>query len=349
LKIVSERSESSNLAPREPEVKTGTPISIRFSSGMSDADVKEPCRRPSLFIVFAPSVRLGTDPETCPSFADPFAMKRSTRIVFILIFATIVAGLFLLRSPIAQPTDYHDFADQRALVGIPNFLNVISSLALVFVGGSALAALFRNRPESERLFLESRERLPWLFLFSGTLLTGLGSIYYHWSPSNGTLFWDRLPLTLIVTSLLAAVISERISVKSGLRWLAPLLIIGLASVVYWSWSETRGAGDLRFYALVHYLPLLLIPLLILLFPPRYTRTGDYFSAFGFYLLAKIAEKMDASLYSIGGLISGHTIKHLLAALALYWLFHMILRRKPVPSLRPLEKSSTGNRKRKQRS
>lgn len=276
-------------------------------------------------------------------------MKRSTRIIFIFFAAAILAGFFLLRSPFAQIQDYLDFADQRTFVGIPNFLNILSSLAPVFVGGWALIALFRKRPENEQLFLESSERLPWIVLFLGSFLTGLGSVYFHWNPSNETLFWARTPLILVLTSLLAAVISERIGIKNGLRWLGPLLIVGLASVFYWSWSETRGVGDLRFFTLVHSLPFLLIPFLILLFPPRYTRTGDYFTTFGFYLLAKIVEKLDGAIYSIGGLISGHTLKHLLVGLAIFWLFRMIVRRQPVPSLRPLEKTSTTNRKRKQKS
>jgi hypothetical protein len=127
---------------------------------------------------------------------------------------------------------------------------------------------------------------------------------------------------------------ERISVRAGLRWLPFLLVAGVASVIWWSWGESRGAGDLRAYGIVQFLPMLLIPLLLLLFPPRYTRTGDYIGALGWYILAKIAEAADEFIFSLGGLVSGHTLKHLLAAAAFYWLLRMLLRREVVPWLRP---------------
>ena len=110
-----------------------------------------------------------------------------------------------------------------------------------------------------------------MVFFGGLLLTGFGSAYYHWEPGNARLAWDRLPLAITLMGLLAATIAERIGVKSGLWLLGPLVALAAGSVIYWHWTEQRGAGDLRLYALVQFYPLVAIPLMLWWLAPRYTR------------------------------------------------------------------------------
>lgn len=78
----------------------------------------------------------------------------------------------------------------------------------------------------------------------GLLLTAAGSAYYHLLPDNERLFWDRLPMTIAFMSLIVAQIVDRISVRAGLALLAPMLLVGVASVVYWLATERAGAGTL---------------------------------------------------------------------------------------------------------
>jgi hypothetical protein len=260
-------------------------------------------------------------------------MNRSTRISTLAAIVGLASLLAFLSPPIPQSEIYHEFADQREFLGIPAFLNVVSSLCFVLAGAVALRGLAPHRSGRRPTFIESREAWPWVALFLGTMLTGFGSGFYHWAPSNSSLFWDRLPMSVVATSLLAAVLSERIGVKTGLRWLMPLLLLGMLTVVYWRWSENQGTGDLRGYGLVQFLPIILVPLLILLFSPRYTATHGYFAAIGLYLLAKITETWDHAIFGIGQIISGHTLKHLLAAAALFMLHRMITQREPVSHLR----------------
>lgn len=285
-------------------------------------------------------------------------MKRSTRIAIVLAIAALAGVATLLVPPVPQLQEYHDFADERGFMGVPNFLNVASNLAFLVVGAWALWGLLRQSgepdpagpggPRPAARFLETHEKAPWAALFAGTVFTGLGSGYYHWLPSDETLIWDRLPMTLITMGLLAAVISERIGVKAGLRWLGPLLIAGILSVGYWAWTEQSGGGDLRLYGVVQFLPLVLIPLLILLFAPRYTGTSGYFGALGWYLLSRLAEAWDHQIYAAGQLVGGHTLKHLFAALAVYWLYRMLSRREPAPELRPLAAPPATGRSAKRR-
>ena len=112
-----------------------------------------------------------------------------------------------------------------------------------------------------------------MVFFAGLLLTGFGSAYYHLEPNNERLVWDRLPLAGALMGLFAAVIAERIGVRAGLALLAPLVVVGLGSVLWWHGGEVRGHGDLRPYALVQFYPLVAVPLMLYLFGPRYTLGG----------------------------------------------------------------------------
>src|SRR5271167_2097985 len=224
----------------------------------------------------------------------------------LLVGATAVVGIAACLAPrVAQPLSYHQFADHRSWLGIANFGDVASNLPFAVAGIWGIWVLWRGSVD----FVDVRERWPYGILFAGLILTALGSGYYHLAPDNERLVWDRLPMTLGFMSLVAAIIMERISLKAGLVLLPVLLVVGIASVVQWHWSEVRGAGDLRFYAAVQVYAVVVI-LLALEMAPRYTRTYDLAIVGGFYVLAKILETWDGSVFSLGHLVSGHTLKHL---------------------------------------
>jgi hypothetical protein len=107
--------------------------------------------------------------------------------------------------------------------------------------------------------------------------------------------------------------------------LLPLVAIGIASVLYWSATERAGAGDLRPYILVQALPIVLVPYLALAWRGRYLPWGDLFISGGLYVLAKVLEVGDAAIFSLGGIVSGHTLKHLAAAAGAYWIARTIRR------------------------
>ena len=252
--------------------------------------------------------------------------KRSTRLLLLIGFTLVWIAVLLALPPIPQDPAYHDFADQRTLLGIPNFWDVVSNGAFLAVGVSGLIFLRRRSIADVRTFNERSEKWAYVVLFWGLVLTSFGSGYYHLAPDNAGLFWDRLPMTLLFTALLAATVSERISARAGLRLLPFLMVAGVGSAVYWYWSELQGAGDLRPYVLVQYYPALAIPLIAVLFRSRYTRGSDLVGIWGFYGVAKFFEVFDAELLALGGVVSGHTLKHLAAALAAYWILRMLRKR-----------------------
>ena len=247
--------------------------------------------------------------------------------VVVLVTLTLVVIIAAILSPrIAQPLAYHNFADRRVWLDIPNFGDVVSNAGFAIVGLWGLVILL-GKP-SRVQFVDSRERWPYVIVFAGMILTAIGSSYYHLAPDNDRLVWDRLPMTIVFMALVAAMIIERISVPIGLALLPLLSLIGIASVVEWHLSEINGASDLRFYAALQGCAVLLL-LAILLLPPRYTRSSDLAVVVGFYVLAKITEVADRPIFAFGHVASGHTIKHLAAAAAGLWILRMLQKRRPV--------------------
>ncbi|MFQ5581552.1 MAG: ceramidase domain-containing protein [Mariprofundaceae bacterium] len=246
-------------------------------------------------------------------------------LIVVLAIVSLAAALSL--PPVPENPAYHQFVDAREILGVPNMWNVLSSLAFVLIGAAGL--IFLASAKGAAGFADARERLLYAVFYLSVLMIGAGSAYYHLSPSHATLTWDRLPMSAAFMSFLAITIAERISVRLGTWLCGPLLLAGIASVIYWHVSELAGQGDLRFYALVQFFPMLAIPLMVLLFPARYTRTGDLLGVLACYVLAKAFEFLDRQMFDLTGIISGHTMKHLAAAAAAYLLLNMLRNRRPL--------------------
>ena len=249
-------------------------------------------------------------------------------VVLGLLGVAIVAAALV--PPIPQDPAYHHLADTRTFVGIPNALNVLSNAPFVLVGALGAWAVRPGGREGAR-FIEGRERWPWAVFFVGLFLTGFGSAYYHLAPDNERLMWDRLPLAVALMGLFAAVITERIGVRVGVALLVPLVAVGLASVLWWHAGEIRGRGDLRLYALVQFYPLVAVPLMLYLWSPRYTLGGAVLVTVAVYGFAKVFELLDAPILQMGSVVSGHTLKHLLAGGAGYVIVWMVTTRQAFAS------------------
>ncbi len=251
------------------------------------------------------------------------------RFWVLLAVTALVATIVLRMSPIPQDPGYHRFADTRSWLGIPNFQNVASNLPFLFVGAAGLLRLRRaTEPGGGR---KLAEKGGWFFLFLSFALTAFGSGYYHWTPSNATLLWDRLPMTLGFMGLLAVILGERVGERAYRLLLWPLVGLGVASVLFWYGGEVQGRGDLRLYVLVQLGPLLLIPLVMALYRPRYSNGLYVFLALGWYGVAKILEFYDRPIFAALDIVGGHALKHLAAAMAGWTLVRMFSVRSPIES------------------
>lgn len=233
---------------------------------------------------------------------------RPVSILYSLIIISLLALLPL--PPLLQDQHYHQFADQRELFGIPNFWNVASNIPFIIIGAAGLLR-FRGRATS-------------VMLFFGVFLTGFGSSYYHWNPTDATLFWDRLPMTFCFAAILAAVVEERVDAKAGAMLLRPLLAIGIFSLLLWRWTD-----DLRLYAWAQFFPFLALILILRFFPPKYTGIYYWIVAAALYVLAKLLEFYDHAIFSVGSILSGHTLKHIAAAAAAFAILRLFQIRRPI--------------------
>jgi hypothetical protein len=237
------------------------------------------------------------------------AKQNRPLLVFLGLMAASLAALLLL-PPILQDQGYHQFADVRTLLGIPNVWNVVSNIPFIVVGCLGLA--------------QCRDDAATVAIFFGILLTGFGSTYYHWSPNDSTLFWDRLPMTLCFAAILSAVVEERVDARAGAMLLRPLLAIGIFSLLLWRWTD-----DLRLYAWAQFFPFTVVVLILQFFPPKFTGASYWVAAAVLYALAKLLEFLDEQIYSIGMIVSGHTLKHLAAAAASFAVLKLIQTRRPI--------------------
>lgn len=241
------------------------------------------------------------------------------KFILILLAVTGISIFFYSKGAIKQPQEYHLFADSKSLAGIPNAMNVLTNILFIIVGflGLKVVAL------KGHLVLN---RKSWFWFFLSILFIGPGSAYYHWSPDDYTLIWDRLPMSMGFMAMYIALISEHIDLKLE-KFLPLSLALGIASVIIWAMT-----GDLRIYFIVQFSSFVTVPLVLILFHSQFNLKGHYFFALAFYALAKWTEVKDGEIFEATyQMISGHSLKHILAAAGLFVLCRMIKKRELITS------------------
>ncbi len=237
--------------------------------------------------------------DKTPEAISPPPSVNWRHVVIALVVLGSLATILIVWPPFGQYQEYHNFVDKRPLAGIPNFGDVASNLAFLLVGIAGLITCFTRRL--------GPMHAAWVVTFAGIASVGIASSYYHWTPNDATLVPDRITLTVGFMGLFVALLGEYISERLRLL-LVPATVIGAGSVLYWSWFQ-----DLRFYYWVQMMPLLVIPVLILLYRPRYTHGWLIFAGAIWYGFAKLTELWDRPIFeATAAVVSGHTLKHLLA-------------------------------------
>jgi hypothetical protein len=222
----------------------------------------------------------------------------------------------MMLDPIRQDPAYHIFADVRSYCGVPNFMNAMSNIAFLLAGGIGIFACLR-RPVTGAA-------LSWTVFFLGVAFVAAGSAYYHWAPDNDTLVWDRLPMTIAFMALFAGLLAEHLDARFERALLALAVGAGIASVAWWAYAD-----DLRLYVWVQFAPLLAIPVILAAYDAPYTHRRYLLCGLACYVLAKGAEFYDHEIFEWSSYaISGHSLKHLLAAVAPVYVYRMLMLRQP---------------------
>ena len=256
-----------------------------------------------------------------PPGSSVLASDETRRALLALAPAVALLVCLLPFGPIAQPLSYHHFHDTRGFLGIPNVFDVLSNLPFAIVGVLGMRWLQAGAGD-----MPAHLRQAYLAMFAGVAMTGAGSAYYHWLPSNASILWDRLPIAMAFMGLFAGFLTERFRLgATASGWLlAGLLAYGAGSVLYWA-----AVDDLRPYVVVQIYPILALPIVLWLTPAPYTRGSDWMMALGAYVVAKVLEEGDGMVFAASGCVSGHTLKHLAAAAGAWWVYRMLRRRIPL--------------------
>lgn len=243
-------------------------------------------------------------------------MQASTQVKNGIVLGVTIIGICILFfiKPMGQNPSYHEFADQRAILSIEHFWNVVSNIPFFVVG---LLGMFfmMTKPNHINLPINS------FVFYLGICLTSIGSMYYHHQPCSETLVWDRLPMTISFMAFFTLIIGDCLCVTTGKKILFPLILLGMISIIYWQMTKSKGQEDLRFYALIQFLPMVLIPVILILYKNQNQNIKTYWLILLVYLIAKTCEACDEIIFTNIKFISGHTLKHFAAALAPMLFFY----------------------------
>ena len=250
----------------------------------------------------------------------------STLRVTVLSASALLAPLLLgwLLPPFAQPQSFHEYADQRAWLGLPHAADVLSNLPFLVVGALGLYFVSAGwRSTNRGAFFDQRAAWPYALLFAGIVLTAFGSAWYHAQPNDATLLWDRLPMAFGFAGLVAGTLMDRAPQRT-FQWLLGFATVGAGTVLYW-----HASGNLVPYLVMQVSFIAATLVATAWIKPLYTHGKRIYAATGLYLAAVIFERLDHQVYGIlGEWVSGHTLKHLFACAAIAVVLSMLRARRP---------------------
>jgi len=223
---------------------------------------------------------------------------------------------------IPQTPNYHDFADKRPILGVPNSFDALSNVPFFIVGLWGLWAMRGSQLGAARA--------GYTLFAVGLVLTSLGSGFYHLSPDNFRLVFDRIPIALAAAGLIAGTRAATVAPSQSPGFTITLGIAAIASVLWWYATDLRGKGDLGPYLYIQFAPLVVVPLWQAIGRDSTRNRLAFAAAIVLYGAAKVAEVEDKAIFATLGFMSGHTLKHLLAAGASVALISMSLRPRMTP-------------------
>jgi len=264
-------------------------------------------------------------PRLTPKLMDALPRGPRGRIALLAVLLLVLLGACFAAGEFLKTLTDERYADARSFLGVPNFLNVASNLAFLAVGVTGLQLCAGPRRPAA---LAS-----WRVFYLGMVLTFCGSTWFHLAPSDATLVWDRAGMVVAFVGLACGVIEESTGLSLGAKLLAPALLVSVASVWWW-----RRSGDMRLYSWVQLAPLACAGTsMILAWVPAPMRRALAASC-AWYVLAKLAELYDPRIYALTDhLVSGHTLKHLLAAAS---AAAILAAQRRAPSLAPVPARGT---------
>lgn len=225
----------------------------------------------------------------------------------LLAIAIALLAIALVGPAVPLPAHYHDFADQRGFWGMPHALDVLSNLPFAVAGAVGLRLL---RGEVAAMLPPVQRSCARLF-FAGLVLTTFCSAWYHLAPDDAGLAIDRVGMSVAFAGIFGLLVAGQVSERAGRCVAIALLVVAPVTLLV-----ALLAGNMLPWALVQGAGLVLLLALGLRRPSPDALPVRWMVVLALYVAAKLLEVADAQVFAATGeLLSGHTLKHLLAAAA----------------------------------
>lgn len=222
-------------------------------------------------------------------------------------------------SPVVKGPGFHRYADGRDLLGIPHAGDVLSNLIFVIVGVAGLVAARRVTAAPRALVM---------LFFASIVGIGLGSGAYHAAPGDATLALDWLPIVVSLAFLVALVVGDRVDRRLGAAAAVVLPLLAAGSVLWWWLGGGTGGGDMRWYAALQLSLVALVPVIVLLYPQGALDRTSLLLGVACFVAARALHSSDARILDLTG-VSGHTMKHLVAGVAAWFVLRAVHRARAV--------------------
>lgn len=239
----------------------------------------------------------------------------------LALFGVLLVLIALLAPAVVWPEHYHAFIDTRSWWGIPNTMDVLSNAAFAVVGTWGLWRL-GHWSHAHRTAVADRPVLygSALMVGLGLWFTTVGSGIFHWQPNAAGLAVDRMAMSVIFAGLLGMAVAQHISERAGLVTMVTVLTLApAAAAVAWFTGNATPWGTVQYGGML---------LLLALVVSRTDQTRTVLvKVLLMYGLAKACEMADEVVWQLtNGLVSGHTLKHLVAAVAVMPMWEMLVYR-----------------------
>ncbi len=242
--------------------------------------------------------------SSVPRVAAPRA-PRPWRGHALGLFALGPVLALALMSPVIRGPGFHRYADDRALLGVPNAGDVVSNLPFVVVGLAGLALVRRAHGLPRALVA---------LFFVSVAGIGLGSAAYHAAPGDVTLALDWMPIVLTLAFLVSLLLADRVDRRTGTLAAVVLPAIAIGAVLWWWGGGGTAGGDMRWYAGLQLSMVVAVPVIVAMYPRGRLAARYLLLGVACFVLARLTNAADASLLATTG-VSGHSLKHVVAAAA----------------------------------